>query len=536
MKSLLLNFHRSIGFKILLSVVGTIFLTNGLLAYLYLTVQEKRLNETTVRTASQLSETIKKSIQYDMLQNRKEHAYKIMETIGMQEGIEKVRIYSCAGKVVFSSDPSEEGRTMDKAAEPCRACHAAQSPAVTLSVTERSRIHDASGDYRLRAGGHRFIGIINPMYNEASCARTSCHEQPEIRKVLGIIDITMSLADIDREIVQARSQVIYLNIAAIVLFGSAATLILFRFIERPVKELVLGTRRIADGDLDHVIPVATADEMGHLASSFNRMTHNLKKAREEIQEGIRNLERKVDERTEELRNAQNQLIRSEKLIALGKLAATVAHEINNPLAGVFTYIKLMERRIEQGRHGPEDLEMYGEYLATMRREVERTAAIVRNLLDFTRPKDPVRQRVDLTRLVGESLALVGNKLSLANITIVNRLPPLPEVMADPSQIKQVFINIMVNSCEAMEGGGKLRIWGSVKEAEDAITLNFYDTGVGITFEDLARVFDPFFTTKEKGTGLGLSVVHGIVKRHNGSVEVRSRPGKGTLIAITLPIT
>jgi two-component system, NtrC family, sensor kinase len=403
-------------------------------------------------------------------------------------------------------------------------------------VTERSRIHDASGDYRLRAGGDRFLGIINPMYNEASCARASCHPDPETRKVLGIIDITMSLADIDREIVQARRQVILFNVVAILLIGSAATLILFRFIERPIKELVLGTRRIADGDLDHVIPVATGDEMGHLASSFNRMTHNLKKAREEIQEGIRNLEHKVDERTQELRTAQDQLIRSEKLIALGKLAATVAHEINNPLTGIFTYIKLMERRIESGRHGPEDLEKYGEYLATMRREVERTAAIVRNLLDFTRPKEPVRQPVSLTKLVDESLSLIRNRLSLGNIAVVNRVPPLPEVMADPSQIKQVFLNIVINACEAMEGGGRLTIRGAEKESEGAVRLVFCDTGVGINPDDLARIFDPFFTTKEKGTGLGLSVVHGILRRHDGSVEVQSRPGKGTLIAITLPIT
>jgi two-component system NtrC family sensor kinase len=313
-------------------------------------------------------------------------------------------------------------------------------------------------------------------------------------------------------------------------------LILIHFIEGPVKELVLGTKRISGGDLDHFIPVTTTDEMGHLASSFNQMTRDLQKAQEEIREGIRTLEHKVEERTEELKSTQSQLLHSEKLAAVGALAATVAHEINNPLSGVYTYIKLMERKIGQGQYGAEDFEKYKGFLDTMRREVERTTAIVQNLLDFTRPKEPVRKMLNLVKVVEESLSLIRNKLSLNNIEVENLMNPIPEIMADPAHMKQVFLNLLINACEAMEEGGTLTIRTGYDEGENKATVSVRDTGVGIEAGNLARIFDPFFSTKEKGTGLGLSVVNGIVTRHNGKVEVETAPGKGTEIRVTLPIT
>jgi two-component system NtrC family sensor kinase len=312
--------------------------------------------------------------------------------------------------------------------------------------------------------------------------------------------------------------------------------ILFHFIERPVKELVLGTKRISGGDLDHFIGVTTNDEMGHLATSFNQMTLDLQNAQKQIQEGIRNLEQKVEERTRELKATQSQLLHSEKLAAVGALAATVAHEINNPLTGVYTYIRLMERKIGQGQYGPEEIAKYRGYLDTMRREVERTTAIVQNLLDFTRPKEPVRKPMSLPKVVEESLSLIGNKLKLNNIEVVNRMHPLPDIMADPAHMKQVFINLLINACEAMEEGGTLTIGCECNEEENTVAVEIRDTGVGIEAENLARIFDPFFSTKEKGTGLGLSVVHGIVSRHNGKVDIESAPGNGTYVRIMLPIS
>ncbi|MGZ8473863.1 MAG: HAMP domain-containing protein, partial [Candidatus Deferrimicrobiaceae bacterium] len=341
-----MTWYNSIGMKIILSVVGMILLVNGTLAWLFLSIQRENLNHAILRTASLLSETIKKSIQNDMLENRKEAAYKIMETIGRQGGIEKVRVYSSEGKILFSSgNPAEIGRMVDQKAEACFRCHSEERPLERLGTSERSRIFYSENSEDSRGENHRVLGIINPMYNESGCSSAACHAHPESQKVLGVIDVTMDLSEVDHQISRARGQVIVASFVSVAAIFVIVAVILFFFIERPVKELVLGTKRISGGDLNHFIGVTTNDEMGHLATSFNQMTMDLQNAHKEIQEGIRNLENKVEERTRQLKATQSQLLHSEKLAAVGALAATVAHEINNPLTGVYTYIRLMERKI-----------------------------------------------------------------------------------------------------------------------------------------------------------------------------------------------
>src|SRR3990172_716494 len=449
------RWYKSIEFKIILSVAITTLAVNGFFTFLYLDVQARHLDETILKSATRLSETIKKSIQYDMLVNRKENAYRIMETIAEQEGIEKVRIYGREGTILFSTDKGELGTMVDKKAEACYACHAKDTPIEKLSTPSKNRIF-ASGK------GYRILGMINPIYNDRNCSAAECHSHPESQKVLGVIDITMSLAGAAPEIPPRRRQIIVFNFLSILSISVIAVVSLLVFVGKPVRQLVLGTNRVARGDLTHVIPIDSDDEMGHLARSFNQMTASLQRANDEIHEWIRTLEQKVEERTRELKDAQFQLLHTEKLAAVGKIAATVAHEINNPLTGGFTYIKLMERRVEK------------------------------------------------------------------------RMDPLPDIPADPAQMKQVFINLIINACEAMEGGGVLTVTSRHDGERNTETVAFADTGPGISPEDLPRVFDPFYTTKEKGTGLGLSVVYGIVTRHNGRIEVKSNPGGGTQMVIVLP--
>jgi len=522
-----MRWYQSIEFKIILSVAITTLVINGFFTFLYLGVQARHLDETILKNAVQLSETIKKSIQYDMIKNRKEHAWRIMQTIGDQKGIEKVRIYGSDGTILFSTTQDERGTMVDKKAEACYACHAKEAPLEKLTSSSRNRIFPSGKGYRI-------LGMINPMYNDRVCSSGECHAHPASRKVLGVIDITMSLAEEDAEMRSARGQIIAFNVLSILSISAIAVVALMFFVGSPVKQLVLGTNRVAQGDLGHVIPIDSDDEMGHLARSFNQMTESLQKANDEIREWIRTLEQKVEERTKELKETQFQLMHTEKLAALGKIAATVAHEINNPLTGVFTYVKLMERKIEEGKDAAPDVEKFREYLSTMSREIQRTSAIVHNLLDFTRPKELSRKTVSLNSLVDESLEIVRNKLAISNITVEKKMDPLPEIPADPSQMKQVFINLVINACEAMEGGGVLTIKSWHDRARNMEMVSFADTGPGISPEVLSHVFDPFYTTKEKGTGLGLAVVYGIITRHNGKIEVKSSPGSGTQMIVSLP--
>jgi two-component system NtrC family sensor kinase len=315
-----------------------------------------------------------------------------------------------------------------------------------------------------------------------------------------------------------------------------ALLVLFfthRLVLRPVRALSQATRRLAAGDLEHVIELESDDELGRLAASFNTMTRELQRAQGELQALMQSLERQVDDRTRALRDAQAALVQSEKMSSLGKLAASIAHEINNPLAGILTISKLLLRTLEAGPPGERDVPGFQRQLRLVERETERCTTIVRNLLAFARQRPLSNAEIDACAPLEEALGLAGHQAKMQNVVVERRLPgPLP-VEGDFGQLRQACLNLVINAIEAMPAGGTLT--ASARALEDGgVELEVTDTGQGIPPEILPRVLDPFFTTKEKGTGLGLSVVYGIVRRHGGRLDVASTPGQGTQVRLRLP--
>ncbi len=236
---------------------------------------------------------------------------------------------------------------------------------------------------------------------------------------------------------------------------------------------------------------------------------------------------------EKLQNTQDELLKAEKLTSLGQMAASIAHEINNPLAGVLVYTKLLSKKVA-GDTFTKDEAL--NYLSKMESEVSRSSKIIRNLLDFARQTEPMLRLVDINQVLEKVLSLVGHQAQLQNIEIRKELnPSLPRVMADFDQLQQVFTNLTLNAIQAMPNGGKLTLRSSVVDSE--VRVDVQDTGCGIPKESLSKLFTPFFTTKEKGkgVGLGLAVVHGIIERHKGKVKVQSEVGKGTAFSVYLRI-
>jgi len=367
--------------------------------------------------------------------------------------------------------------------------------------------------------------MINPIYNEKDCYSAPCHAHPKTQKILGVLDINMSLANVDKTISRNRLILLIFTLVALIPVVVVSGIFIQRFVNRPVKQLLIGTQKIADGNLRHSIPVYSKDEIGMLARSFNRMTDKLKNAHQEIEDRAYALEQKV----EELKKTQQQLIRSAKLASLGKLAAGVAHEINNPLAIILNYCYLLMRRIGKQEALKKNLKM-------MISEVTRCSRIVKSLLDFAREAPPEKMIVDLNALIEHSLSLMKDQSTFFDIKVKKDFDPCcPQISADTDQLEQVFMNIILNAAEAMLEGGILTI--TTKQVDNFVEIRFADTGCGIRKEDTSKIFDPFYSTKEvgKGIGLGLSVSYGIIERHNGSIELSSEVGEGTTFILKFPV-
>lgn len=299
---------------------------------------------------------------------------------------------------------------------------------------------------------------------------------------------------------------------------------------RPLQKMVVATQKIAKGDLSHKVEINSRDELGILAASFNEMIDQLRKANEELMEWGRTLEKKVEERTKELTEMQTKLLQSEKLASLGKLAAGVAHEINNPLGAILIYSHLL---LEET---PKNTPAY-ENLKKIVKETSRCKDIVKGLLEFARPKEPEMVPTDINEIIDRALAIVEKQALFQNITIIKEYSQLPKIIADPSQLQQVFMNIIINAAEAMNGRGTLTIRTFLDLKKEQIKIAFQDTGHGIKPEDMPRLFEPFFTTKEvgKGTGLGLAISYSIIQKHQGTIEVESQVGQGSTFTVILPL-
>lgn len=297
-------------------------------------------------------------------------------------------------------------------------------------------------------------------------------------------------------------------------------------ISQPIRAMADAARKIAKGDYSQKVEVSSNDEIGSLAKNFNRMVSELVGAHQELRDWGATLERKVEKRTAELKAMQAHLIQSEKLAGVGKLAAGVAHEINNPLTGVLTNSSLILQDLP-----PDDLRR--EDLQTIVDETLRCRKIVKGLLDFARQTRPQKQILNINKTIEDVLSLVRNQASFHNIAIQTELDPLlPSVFADADQMRQVVLNIVLNAADAMAKGGNLRIRSSTNS--DHVELSISDTGSGIPEEIRDKLFEPFFTTKKSGTGLGLSIAYGIIERHNGSLDLNSSPNHGTIVTVILP--
>ncbi len=404
--------RRRIGFKLTGAVAATALVTISVFAYVNIRSHSRSLLAEVERHANQLSDAVKSGTEYDMLGNQRERIHESIKRMGNQSTIERIRVMNKSGAVIYSSDAGEIGKMVDKKAESCYMCHSAGAPIERLDMKERTRV------FRLQPGGPRTLGIINPIYNAPSCWTAACHAHPRSQVVLGVLDVTLPLAEVDKDIRGAQVEVVVFALSAILALSLIVAFLVRRWVDVPVEELVEATQRVAGGDLAYTIAETRDDELGKLARSFNNMTAKLSAAR-------------------------LQLFQSDKLASLGRLAAGVAHEINNPLTGVLTYSSFLLKRTKDQPELQEDLKV-------IVRETIRSREIVKSLLDFARQSVPKKTETDVNEVVSRAATVVESQLALNRVKLVKDLDPkLPKAAVDANQLQQVFINLFVNAADAI---------------------------------------------------------------------------------------
>jgi two-component system NtrC family sensor kinase len=520
-----------LGPKLLVPLVALVVVVAALSGVVRIQAVERGYHETMIVGADQLSRGLASATWHAMLADDRQAAYDTMQVVARQPGISRIRIFNKEGRIMFSTVP-EAGRLVDKNAEACVLCHARAEPLVRVETPSRARVFaDPDGQHRL--------AMITPIYNEPSCSNAACHAHPARQKVLGVLDVALDLGPTDRLITDARRRVAVTMVIEVVLISAFLVIGVGMLVTRPIHQLMAAAAAVGRMELEQPIEIKGSRELWSLSASFDQMRLRLRGALAQINEAAQVLEAKVAERTRQLEQAQRRLMQADRLASLGQLAASVAHEINNPLSGVLNYSALMGRILKDDGIPRERVAEFRGYLERVSEQTGRAGRIVSDLLAFSRRSKPQRAPADLAAIVRTTLALVSHKLKLLNVTAELALDEdLPAVPCDTSQMQQVVLNLVMNAAEATRAHGAGRVRVATRRAEDGegVALEVTDDGEGIPKAALDRVFDPFFTTKDdgKGVGLGLAVVYGIVESHGGQIEVRTREGQGTTFEVTLP--
>ena len=530
----MLAFRNSLKFKVGFHLMIALIVAVFIFSLVMVRNNREELLQQVQNNSSQLSRVVISSARFAMLQNQPSHVDRIIQDVGDQEDIEKVRILSKDGVIIHSSEKEEIGRRVDQEAEACLTCHLNEQSRLQSPMFGRTRFFS-------NQHGKRMLGSTAVIHNEPTCVDAGCHKSTREQPVLGVLDIVYPLDAIESTLRSNTYTVFALSFGFILLAGLLVSYLIHRVIYLPLSDLDHGAEKLAAGNLENMIPVRSKDEFGQLAKSFNSMTRALRKSRVELEDWGRTLEQKVEDATQELHKAQAESARSEKLASVGLLAAGIAHELNNPLTGVLTFSYLVRKNLPDGSPDAEDLDL-------VIRETKRCAAIIRRLLDFSREKTPEKTFSNLNILVDEAVQLIAQSAQVKDIEVTTDLDEqLPEIWIDENLIKQVIMNMLVNAQHAIESEGWINIKTrlitagecpeSIADAQEMAEITITDSGCGIPESDLQRIFDPFFTTKGvgKGTGLGLSVSHGTVESHGGVIEVESIVGKGTEFHIYLPV-
>ena len=518
--------RNSLSIKLIVAIGTLVLIGSSIFWYMIIIRGERDFINTAIQKTSVCANLMEQSLRANMMRGHIDVIQEILEKIGTTENIININIYRHPdGDIVFSAKRDNLRKKIPSGSPECQLCHEDKGQ-LTAKGKERWSIYESEGQKVLR--------LAVPIVNEKGCVSARCHSGRAKARFLGVLEADYSMADLDLTLKRQKVFTLTFGIVFTLFCCVVLCIILWKLIIKPITLLAEGMERVSRGDLDHRIEINTKDEMGMLARTFNEMTRELKIARERLENWAKELEEEVKKKTEEIRRGQEQMIHTEKLASLGRMAAGVAHELNSPLTGIVTFAHLMLQRI------PPENKMEREDLEVIIEQAERCSKIIKGLLGFSRALPAEKSDIRINDTIRHVIDMVKNQAKFHNIKIITDLSPdLPPIKGDASQLQQVYMNLLINAADAMNDRGEIRIATRLvkEDGNDFIEIEFTDNGPGIPEEYMSRLFEPFFTTKPvgKGTGLGLSVSHGIVRKHGGHIIVKSKVGQGTTFLIRLPV-
>lgn len=511
-----------------------LFLSFGII---FRSVNEAYMKSVISENGNNIGVLVEGALYRSMLENDQTSLQSTLDLINTMKGIDDVNMYDNENNLVYTSISND---TINHANPDCLSCHTDFDK--MFSVKEKSyRIIDANSECIMNPNNNntRHLLIKSPILNNKTCSTSECHAHSPNEEVLGSLIIKIPMEGLDTALQKSTTD--YFLLASVMTFILVIFLIFFtnKKIKKPLNEIIKASEAVAKGDKTTRLEIKPhqLSDMRMVSYAFNEMLDNLHTATNELQNWSQQLEYKVQKKTEELGQAQNELINIERIASLGKLSLSVAHEINNPLSGILIYTKLIYKQLNNQDLDPTKKESMLKHLKLIENETKRCGDIVKGLLDFSRKDQNGFEPRHLHEILVETFELMSHPMKVANIDFLSDFAAKNDLIyCSPNQIKQICVAILVNASEAVSENGEV-LFRTINPDDEHIRIEITDNGVGISPEDIPHIFEPFFSTKQNasGIGLGLAIVHGIVQSHKGKTDVKSVRGKETTISITLPL-
>ncbi|MCD4682981.1 MAG: hypothetical protein K8R86_06835 [Bacteroidales bacterium] len=504
---------------------------------IFRSVYEKHLNTVILQSGNNIGSIVEGALYNSMLTNDKSALQSTLDIINTMSGIDQANMYNSQDNLVYSTFSFD---TSCQSNPNCKGCHA--NIGSMFPPKEKSyRIIDAESACCMNEDGkgHRHLLIRSPIFNEKSCYLSSCHAHTENDEVLGSLILKIPLEDLDVAVKESSTDFFLLATLTTVLLVAFLILFTNNKIKNPLNAILKASEAVSKGDKSARLEIKPnlLNDMRMVSLAFNNMLDNLNTANKELENWSHQLEYKVQKKSEELSEMHSELIHVEKIASLGKLSSSVAHEINNPLSGVLTYTKLVQKQLSKLDFEDKVKGSMLKSLKVIEQETKRCGDIVKGLLDFSRKDQQHFENKQLHKILQETYDLMAHQMKMANISFITDFAARWDtIYCSENQIKQTCVAILVNAFEAVSDNGEIMMKTNNPD-EDHIKLDITDNGTGIAPEDISHIFEPFFSAKQKasGIGLGLAIVHGIVQNHKGKIEVESEPGKGTTLSIIIPL-